>query len=311
MDSAISTLTSRIGDFLGTSEDGYAIYSPQDILLGCNKAYANILYRDEAELIGKGFNDIILLSVADGMGPKISDSDPHSWLKKVNQQRRSKAYCLFEIELSDGRWFLISEQILLGSGDMLVQAKNITKQKQREMTLYEHSFQLSNLASIDELTQIANRRSFIAQSKTELNRANRFNNPVTFCLLDIDYFKQVNDEYGHVFGDKVLKMFADKVKPTLRQYDVFGRMGGEEFGILLPNTNQKQSLDIMQRLRCYIAGQFFTHNNKSIQLTTSIGTASCQQEYDFDQLYNNADIALYEAKSSGRNQVVPTLSLLL
>lgn len=303
MESGFLTLSSRIGDFLDVTQDGYAIFSAEDIVIGCNKAFAEIMFVNYEQIVGMSFNQILKAAFIANNGPKINTDDIDQWLLVANSKRRSREFRLFEVDLVDGRWYLMSEQTL-ANGEMLLQAKNITKQKVLEHTLYEHSHQLSNLASTDELTQISNRRSFIAQVNSELNRSSRNDTPVAFCLLDIDYFKKVNDEYGHQAGDVVLTELADMIRTTLREYDLFGRIGGEEFGILLPDTDGDSAKEIMQRLRLLAMQNVFSPLEHRVNITISIGIVVGEAGCKFEQLYNEADIALYQAKNKGRNCVV-------
>ncbi|MDU0353212.1 GGDEF domain-containing protein [Paraglaciecola aquimarina] len=122
-------------------------------------------------------------------------------------------------------------------------------------------------------------------------------------MLDIDFFKKVNDEYGHVVGDKVLLKMARIITSLLREYDPFGRIGGEEFGIFLPNTSLQQAKEITQRLCDTINASQFNTSSKPISISVSIGIVQCWQGATFESLYSCADVALYEAKDKGRNQV--------
>lgn len=303
MQPGLSTLANRIGDFLDVSQDGYAIYSMDDVLIGCNQAYADILYLKFDEIIGKTFNQLFHLAYANGQGPKIDSDDIQVWLLNANKKRRVRDFRLFEVDLVDGRWFLMSEQTL-PNGDLLLQAKNITKQKVLEHNLHEHTSQLSNLAATDELTQISNRRSFISQVNSELKRCERNKLSACFCLLDIDYFKKINDEYGHIIGDKVLVKLAVVINSLLREYDPFGRIGGEEFGLFFPDTAIEQAQEICQRL-CELIGETnFNSAGRPIKITVSLGVVEYWQGATFEQLYSDADLALYEAKDAGRNQTV-------
>lgn len=203
----------------------------------------------------------------------------------------------------DGRWFLFSEQ-MLPDGEILLQTKDITKQKITEQHLNEHARQLTSLALTDELTQIANRRSFVASVQSEIKRCSRQNSPVALLLLDIDHFKRVNDTYGHHAGDEVLRQLAQLIKTTLREYDTFGRIGGEEFGIFLAETKQQTAFEVAERLRQLVANTMLQVENQQLQITLSIGIALADNESSFEQLYADADDALYEAKRSGRNKTV-------
>ena len=303
MSNSFTVLSERIGDFLNVSQDGYAIFSAEDKLIGCNQAYAELMVMELSQIIGKSFDQIYRIAFKNRQGPNIEASDIEVWLAYAHTKRRAQEFRIFEVDLIDGRWFLMSEQTL-PSGELLLQAKNISQQKVVEHTLFENSRHLANLALTDELTQIDNRRSFIANVKSEVIRYKRSQQAFTFCLLDIDHFKQVNDKYGHQAGDNVLRQLCTLVKQTLREYDHFGRIGGEEFGILLPNTNATEAEEITNRLRNKIMSTVFNNQTHPIGITVSIGLAESSRDTTFELLYSQTDIALYEAKDTGRNQVV-------
>ncbi|MGK0306155.1 MAG: diguanylate cyclase (GGDEF)-like protein [Gammaproteobacteria bacterium] len=297
------TLTTRIGDFLNVTQDGYAIFSAEDILIGCNQAYADILYIDFDQIIGQSFNQLCRIAFKNQQGPKFETIDIEQWLKTAHTKRRTEEFRIFEVDLMDERWFLMSEQ-LLPSGELLLQAKNISTQKGIELSLSKHTHQLTNLTLTDELTQISNRRSFIANVKSEINRYKRNKQIFTFCLLDIDYFKKINDQYGHQVGDNVLLQLSTLIKNTLREYDHFGRIGGEEFGILLPDTEAIEAQDILNRLRNQVMTTVFNNENDPVHITLSIGLVASWLDCTYELLFIQSDLALYKAKDDGRNQVV-------
>ncbi|MDN4501838.1 GGDEF domain-containing protein [Alteromonadaceae bacterium BrNp21-10] len=303
MQNGFLTLANRIGDFLDVSQDGYAIFSADDILIGCNQAFADIMFIEFDQIINQSFNQLFNIAYKNQQGPRIETHDIERWLEIANKKRRVREFRLFEVDLIDGRWFLMSEQ-LLPSGELLLQAKNITKQKVVEQTLFEHTHQLTSLAATDELTQIANRRSFIGKVNSEINRCKRSNHKLTFCLLDIDHFKKINDRYGHQVGDNVLRQLASLVKKALREYDHFGRIGGEEFGILLPDTTAAEAEEITNRLCSQIMTTTFNDEDNPVNITLSVGLIESWPDCTFELLYNQSDIALYQAKDNGRNQVV-------
>lgn len=303
MEKGVLTLVNRIGDFLSISQDGYAIYSKKDELIGCNQAFANFTGIDAEHMIGKTFSDTFRLAYEKKRGPYIETEDIDLWLAKAQSKRRSQEFRLFEVDHTDGSWYLISEQTL-PSGELLLQAKSISAQKSIEHKLSAHIHKLTDLALTDELTQIANRRSFIANVKSEISLYKRNHHAFTFCILDIDYFKKVNDQFGHQVGDKVLRQLSKLVSNTLREYDLFGRIGGEEFGILLRDTTTTEAYDIMDRLRKKVMNSTLNTATNPVKITLSIGLVESWLDCTFEQLYNQSDMGLYKAKNNGRNQVV-------
>ncbi|MDY0012685.1 MAG: PAS domain S-box protein [Rhodocyclaceae bacterium] len=164
--------------------------------------------------------------------------------------------------------------------------------------------ELLQLATTDSLTGAANRRHFLEQVDMELARIKRFDERATLLMVDIDHFKRVNDSYGHAVGDLVLKHFADLSRQRLRQVDFFGRLGGEEFGILLPGTDGAGAREFAEQLRAHLAGTP-THTAKgTIAITVSIGiTEFAASDEAPDSILARADGALYRAKARGRNTV--------
>lgn len=303
MGNSFKGFAQQLAEFVDVSRDGYAIFSAEDILLCANQAFMDIFFQFETEMVGQSFADIMHSAFKMQKGPRIDTNDIDSWLSRVQQLRRSREFRLFEVDLVDGRWFLFSEHTQ-PNGEMLIQVKDITKQKIVEQHLNEHTRKLTDLALTDELTQIANRRSFVASVEAEISRCNRHKNEMAFFLLDIDHFKSVNDTLGHQAGDEVLRMVANLVKSTLREYDIFGRIGGEEFGIFLAQTSRDTAIEVAERLRQQIADEDIYINGKALRITISVGVSLASAKTTFEQLYADADVALYQAKHSGRNKVV-------
>ncbi len=164
---------------------------------------------------------------------------------------------------------------------------------------------LRHLAITDSLTRVFNRRHFFTLAQAELDRARRFNRDLSIILFDIDHFKTVNDSFGHLVGDQVLETLASYCKSNLRSFDVIGRYGGEEFIILLPETNLKRAAQIAERLRKQALEVHIQTSRGSPAITISLGVAGIQpgQPATLDQLISTADQALYHAKSEGRDQV--------
>ena len=123
-------------------------------------------------------------------------------------------------------------------------------------------------------------------------------------LLDLDFFKEINDTYGHLAGDEVLRNTARRITETVRQPDIVGRYGGEEFAVILPETNLQGAHTVAERLRQVIAGSPVVYNEQELTITTSIGVAIMgPSTADYESLLNQADLALYQSKTAGRNQV--------
>lgn len=156
----------------------------------------------------------------------------------------------------------------------------------------------------DELTGVFNRRALMAALQAEKNRCDRTGEVFCVCLIDIDFFKRVNDEIGHLAGDAVLRKFARTVQQDLRSTDVFGRYGGEEFMQIMPYTKLDGALARADRVRMQARTLDFPELAKSRSITVSIGVAQYRRGESVTALLSRADTALYKAKQAGRNRVV-------
>lgn len=175
---------------------------------------------------------------------------------------------------------------------------DITERKELEQ-------ELERQAHLDYLTGLANRRHFMDLAERELSRTVRYGSPLSVLMLDLDHFKEVNDTYGHKIGDLALQQSSETCRGMLREADIMGRLGGEEFAILLPLADGTQALDIAERLRQAIADQAVaTECGSPLRITVSIGVAQlAATDANIDFLLSHADHALYEAKRTGRNKV--------
>lgn len=165
--------------------------------------------------------------------------------------------------------------------------------------------ELQSLATTDPLTGLPNRRHFLAQLDQEFARAHRFGEPNTSLLmLDLDHFKQVNDSHGHAAGDAVLRHFAERVRDSLRRTDLAGRLGGEEFAILLIGSDRHAAADFAERLRARVAADEVEFEGKMLRVSVSIGvTELARDDATADAALARTDVALYQAKTKGRNRV--------
>lgn len=202
---------------------------------------------------------------------------------------------LMQASLGQGLTFLFAFMCLLGAGFGFV------------LAVFERvAQQMEEAATRDGLTGCWNRTTTDALLEHELQRARRTGTPVAFALLDLDHFKQVNDQHGHRSGDAVLKAFADTVRRRLRASDVFGRTGGEEFGLVLPGTDLAGARWLLEAIRHEVeAISLRSDSGQPVRVTVSTGVAMADEGGTLtgDRLYGRADQALYEAKRAGRNRV--------
>jgi diguanylate cyclase (GGDEF)-like protein len=164
--------------------------------------------------------------------------------------------------------------------------------------------EVQSLALTDPLTGLQNRRSLFELGRVEFARAQRMKRSFCCMMLDLDHFKHINDEYGHLIGDQVLQEFAKRCEHSVREVDLVGRYGGEEIMILLPETDRETSMQVAERLRTTIASRPIQVFGKEVSVTVSIGLATQDENTnDLETLIARADQALYIAKHKGRNRV--------
>ncbi|NVJ62289.1 MAG: diguanylate cyclase [Gammaproteobacteria bacterium] len=173
--------------------------------------------------------------------------------------------------------------------------RDASERKQREKQLYHE-------ATIDSLTGINNRHHTYQIATHALEKASRYQTALSFMMLDIDHFKQINDTYGHPVGDKVLRQLAQILKNDIRAVDTVGRVGGEEFCIVLPEIKLKNATDMANRIRVNVENFNWQELGLSNPLTISIGLTKFEED-TLDSLIKKADTALYQAKEQGRNRV--------
>lgn len=160
------------------------------------------------------------------------------------------------------------------------------------------------LARTDELTGINNRRAFTELGRQALEHARRYGRPLAVVTFDIDRFKAINDDLGHAAGDEVLKAVGAVIRRAARTPDISGRLGGEEFAVLLPETNERDAIAFAERLRTDLAALAVAHNGATIRFTCSFGVTTLGDDVTIlDTLLNRADAAMYRAKREGRNRV--------
>ena len=186
------------------------------------------------------------------------------------------------------------EQVTTTLGQIIVGRWNREARHQAEL-------ELTVLAATDHLTGIANRRQFRERLDEEFNRADRYHESLSLVMLDLDHFKQVNDEYGHDVGDQVLVELTEQIKSQIREIDLFARWGGEEFLIMLPETDRDTARTMVERIRHHVESHEF---GQPPHITISLGLVTLRSSDDPDTFISRADKALYKAKAAGRNCVV-------
>ena len=274
--------------------NGMALVGLDEVWLKANHALCAMLELGEHELIGKNMRELVLPEDAD-LGARQKERLLLGHVKSYQVEKR------FVTKSGKSIWVLLSVSLVHDEKNQplyfIAQIENVTKRKQLELELYI-------LATTDHLTSISNRREFLSRTEHELQRCRRQGTMLAFLMLDVDSFKLINDTWGHSSGDEVLKAMAGACRGILRSTDIFGRLGGEEFGIVLTEVERGEAEIIAERVRLSISELMVKTANATLQFTVSIGLAFFSDTLStLENLMSRADAALYEAKSRGRNQV--------
>lgn len=200
------------------------------------------------------------------------------------------------------RYYRIKKASLVSSGNKIGNLCTFTDVTSQTIL----NRQLKNMADTDFLTGLCNHRNFILRGNTELKRSVRSGNPLSLSVFDIDYFKKINDTYGHLAGDNVLSSVAEIVGSCLRQYDIFARIGGDEFAIMMPETDAENAKKISERVIEKVKDTVINAQGSKIRVTISMGLntvtgEALDQKVTLEKVFTGADNALYDAKRAGRN----------
>ena len=188
--------------------------------------------------------------------------------------------------------------------ELLLRVKRVLNERELTKERVRMMEKLQKLAVTDGLTKLYNSRSFYSQLETEVDRFNRYKHPLALLLLDLDHFKEYNDSYGHLEGDKVLVRFSQIIKSCLRANDSAYRYGGEEFTVILPETAGAEARTVAQRIRSALETERFSpQNEQDAKITISIGVTEYQEKEELSTFIQRADQAMYLSKQNGRNKV--------
>lgn len=235
----------------------------------------------------------------------IHPDDKNRYMKTVDEAFKKRAEWSFEGRFltpgGEEKWWRGISKPMPGNDDITVHNGviiDISLQKKMEE-------ELRSLATLDGLTGAFNRRHFLYIAATEVPRSQRYDHPLTVLMIDLDLFKRVNDTFGHGGGDAVLRRFVEIVRESLRGPDVLGRIGGEEFALMLPETNIAGAIALAERIRSDLQNAVIAWDKHAIKATASIGIAMLHKtDKDIHDILARADRALYNAKAAGRNCVM-------
>jgi len=270
---------------------GMAVLEPDGTLSLINQTFAQLAEADESEIIGRSF----LEGVAERDRARLQEYH----LQRMRGGDVPDTYeCQFISLRGRQGWAILNLTFLPDTGQTLVSVIDITERKRLEAELRYQS-------NHDPLTKLYNRRALRSQLAEELHRADRYKHALSVFMLDIDYFKPINDTLGHQVGDKILSDLGGMLQSSVRITDYASRYGGEEFVVLLPETSLTKATELAERLRIEIAEHTIAiGHNKEHKITVSIGVSTYPEHgTSGEDLLNAADSAMYTAKASGRNCV--------
>jgi diguanylate cyclase (GGDEF)-like protein len=287
-ESSLSRKAAELRLILESTSDGLLVLDEQDRIMHYNRRFFQ-LWNLRDGLIDERLNDVLVGHIRSAVIPKSTDS--------ALREDHSRDSVLLHLKTG-----IILEQTarpLLEHGHVtgrLWSFKDVTIKIMAEE-------KLKLLAATDELTGLWNRRCFMGRAKAEIAQAARLRRPLCLALMDADHFKHINDTFGHAAGDAALKYLAGALRSRLRVSDTIGRIGGEEFAILLPDTSLETAYIVLEQIRTGIERGHFTHGDKDLAFTVSTGiTAMPETRVSVDELLSVADAACYKAKTRGRNR---------
>jgi len=285
----------RLVDAIESIQGGVAVWDADDRLVICNSQYRE-LYSGAAIVLRPGLSLRELLQAAARSGRYTIEGSTEAWVRgRLAQHHAASGFS--EQHYADGRIYLVSQRRTAEGGVVALHA-DITERKRREQ-------ELLRLSRTDPLTGACNRRYFMELARREVRRAGRYQKPLALLAMDLDHFKRVNDQHGHAAGDAALRHFVSQARSTLREVDLLGRLGGEEFAALLPETPGEQAMHAAERVRQRLAASPLSWAGAALPLSVSIGVAELgRDENEVTAALQRADRALYLAKSQGRNRSV-------
>ncbi|AWJ82734.1 diguanylate cyclase [Azospirillum sp. TSH58] len=303
--------TGNLGGIVGVIHDlteGLPSEERLQAILEQSPVGVSVSRRDDGRIIfvNTRFAELIGLKREDLIGRQARDYylDRHQRERVIERLRSYGSVTNMEVQFrrADGSsfWtlFTVNQAVIQGVQVNLAWIYDYTDRRNMEEALRD-------MASRDPLTGIYNRRSFMELARSQLARAHRFSEPMSVFVLDVDHFKRINDSYGHATGDDALRMVAGGCQAILREYDILGRLGGEEFVVVLPGATAEESRVVAERVRRHLSRMAIPGPEGRFHLTSSIGISAIEGAYDtLEKAIHRADLALYRAKREGRNRVV-------
>ncbi|WP_338668460.1 PAS domain S-box protein [Pseudodesulfovibrio methanolicus] len=332
------TARRKDGTFIVIETNAHQVLNNQNEPVALEGTFRDITRRIEAEKVlresekqYRAFfeNNHAIMLLSDPKSERIIDANPAAEdfygypvevmrtmnLSQINALDRDAMFTEMRRSMDEGRtYFILRHRLASGemrdvevySGPIMVQGAQRLYSVIHDVTKrIELEQEMKLLATTDALTGANNRHQFFSLGAVEVQRSKRYDLPLTVIMLDIDYFKSINDTYGHAAGDQVLKTLSASVSTLLRGPDIFGRLGGEEFAVILPQTDIGEGTAVAERLRSTLAGLAVEVGAETVTFTVSMGVTQVRAgDQTVEEVLNRADEALYKAKRMGRNRVV-------
>jgi diguanylate cyclase (GGDEF)-like protein len=282
------------------SDLAIAAYDPSDVLVHASPAFERRFLRGLP--VPVPFADVLRHGFARGFGVKVDCGDVERFLRDILPRRRNTPSRGFQVDTVEGEWLWVNENLLPG-GWMVSVASNITplKRDQHQLRLAHANAHLA--ARTDALTGAPNRRAVLETGEALLRQCRELRLPFALAMIDLDRFKLVNDGHGHAVGDAVLQGFVRHCEPALRAGDVLGRLGGEEFLLLLPNARWPLAATVCDRLRDGLQPLPLADGlGEGLSYSFSAGVAEAKPRESLEALMRRADAAMYRAKALGRGR---------
>jgi diguanylate cyclase len=277
-----------------------AIYDDKDILRYANPAFIKAV---DTEPNGHStWADMMRSNYAFERGAVINTDNFEHWLASAMSRRGKQPFRAFEADLRDGRWIWMTETVN-ADGWMLNVASDITNLKQNERELRQAHTIALRASQTDVLTGISNRRHIMQLLEQALKESAERDESLCVAMFDLDYFKSINDKFGHDIGDAVLCDFAKLLQASSRRQDGCGRIGGEEFMLVLPGVSLSLAQGIIERLLDIVRASVPVNKKPALRYKTSVGLAGARKGENMASIMRRADMALYAAKAAGRDRL--------
>ena len=292
--------------------DGVVVIGKDYTILDANSAATASLGLEKSDMIGRKCFEVAHRRHAPCDSPHIVC--PHSLIFERGEKVAKVIHTHYNIQGDEHQIEITASPVRNSQGQIFAMVEThrdiMEKKTDDELVklikrLNEAQTHLKHVAITDELTGLRNRRYIVERLEEEFQRSKRTGRPLSLIMLDIDHFKAINDAHGHLFGDVVLRVVSFRMKEALRKHDLIGRVGGEEFLIICPESYLEDTVVVAERIRKIIHGQTIGDGVREVTVALSAGvTMQRDDDTSSDRLFSRADTALYEAKEGGRNRVV-------